>query len=264
LKAAKYFEEGFKFFCPGAKIVLGSELYHNNDEYWKDVIKFSKHVTLARNTRCLTIMGRSENEKLDFAQYIYPPMQGVDVKYIGPDLPHGGMDQRKVHVLARDVFPKLKWKKPIPLHHHLLMGLAKPQKVGKDKLEQVIAAKMSKSKPWTCIFIHDTKEQIKEKLNKAWCPEKNVEMNPVLELVKFIVFHETGEFIIERSAKYGGEITFDSYDKLEREYLAGKIHPQDLKQSVAREIDKIITPVREHFKKKPELLEVFKEAEITR
>ena len=118
LKASKYFGEGFRFFCPKAKIILGSELYHGNDEYWKDIIRFSKHITLTRNTRCLTIMGRSQGEKLDFAQYLYPPMQGVDVKYLGPHMPHGGMDQRKVHVLCREVFPKLKWEKPIPIHQH--------------------------------------------------------------------------------------------------------------------------------------------------
>ncbi|MGQ9781982.1 MAG: tyrosine--tRNA ligase, partial [Nitrososphaeria archaeon] len=132
IKASKYYEEAFKFFCPKAKIVLGSDLYHNNDDYWRDVIRFSKHITLSRNKRCLTIMGRNQSEQLDFAQYIYPPMQGVDVKYLAEDIPQGGMDQRKVHVLAREVFPKLGWKKPIPLHNHLLMGLAEPPKAPRE------------------------------------------------------------------------------------------------------------------------------------
>jgi tyrosyl-tRNA synthetase len=203
LKAAKYFEEAFKFFCPKAKIVLGSDLYHNNDEYWKDIIRFSSNVTLNRVTRCLTIMGRTERELLNFAQYIYPPMQAVDIKYLGEDIPHGGMDQRKVHVLAREVYPKLGWKKPVALHHHLLMGLAEPPKVNsEDKIEQVVASKMSKSQPWTAIFIHDSEKQIREKLLKAWCPEKQAEMNPVLELAKYIIFHEKKEFLVERSDKY--------------------------------------------------------------
>ena len=101
IKASKYFAEGFKFYCPKVEIVLGSDVYHNNDEYWKDIVRFSSQITLARNTRCLTIMGRNEKDDLSFGQYLYPPMQGVDVKYIGEDLPHGGMDQRKIHVLSR-------------------------------------------------------------------------------------------------------------------------------------------------------------------
>jgi len=266
-KAAKYFGEGFKFFCPKAEIILGSEVYHNNDEYWKDVIKFSKKITLARTTRCLTIMGRNEKEKLDFAQYIYPPMQCVDVKYLGKDLPHGGMDQRKAHVLCREVFPKLKWKVPVPIHHHLLMGLEKPPEVkSTEKIEKVIAAKMSKSKPWTCIFVHNTKEEIEKKLARAWCPEKTTEGNPVLELAKYIIFREKESFEIEREQKYGKSLTFKSYEELEDGFRKGDIHPQDLKQSLARELDKIIKPIREHFEKpsNKKLLEVFKETKITR
>ncbi|MGC8812796.1 MAG: tyrosine--tRNA ligase, partial [Candidatus Aenigmatarchaeota archaeon] len=195
-------------------------------EYWRDVIRVSKHVTLSRNKRCLTIMGRNQSEQLDFAQYIYPPMQGVDVKYLAEDVPQGGMDQRKVHVLAREVFPKLGWKKPIPLHNHLLMGLAEPPKATKEsKVEKVIAAKMSKSKPWTAIFIHDSDEEVKQKLLKAWCPIKQIELNPVLELVKYVIFRERRQFLVERPVKYGGSVSFSSYEELEREYASGRIHP---------------------------------------
>jgi tyrosyl-tRNA synthetase len=267
LKATEYFEEAFKFYSPKAKVVLGSELYHNNDEYWKDLMRFSKHITLARNKRCLTIMGREEGEKLDFAQYIYPPLQGVDVKYLGPDMPHGGMDQRKIHVLCREIFPKLGWKKPVLLHHHLLMGLAEPPKIKtRGKLEEVIAAKMSKSKPWTAIFIHDTEDQIIEKMRKAWCPPKQAEMNPVLDIVKHIIFREKETFVIEREKKYGKEEEFHSYSEVELAYKKGEIHPQDLKMSVARELNKILAPIRKHFEKgrAKKLYETVKMAQITR
>jgi tyrosyl-tRNA synthetase len=194
-------------------------------------------------------------------------MQAVDIKEIGADMPHGGMDQRKAHVLAREIYPKMGWKKPIAIHHHLLMGIAEPMKLEtNDKLEQVIASKMSKSKPWTAIFIHNTEEQVKEKLQKAWCPERQAEMNPVLEIVKYVIFHEKKTFEIERDVKFGGSLEFNEYEKLEEAYKKGKIHPQDLKQNVAREVSKIIEPLRKHFEKpaNKKLLDVFKEAEITR
>ncbi|MEM0159274.1 MAG: tyrosine--tRNA ligase [Candidatus Micrarchaeaceae archaeon] len=260
IKASKYFREAFKFFAPKAKIVLGSDLYHNNDEYWKDVVRFSSKITFSRAKRCVTIMGRSESESLDMAQYLYPPMQAVDVKYLGEDFPHGGMDQRKVHMLAREIFPKLGWNKPVALHHHLLAGLAKPGEVTSgEKLDRVVAAKMSKSKPWTAIFIHDSNEQIREKLAKAWCPEKEAEMNPVLEIAKYIIFHERKEFTIERESRYGGSVTFASYAELESEYIKGKIHPQDLKSAVAEELGRIIDPIRRHFESEHmrRLIEVF-------
>ena len=267
LVAAKYYEEAFKFLCPGVKIVVGSDLYHNNDEYWKRIMRFSKHMTLSRTLRCMTIMGRSEKDKLDLSQYYYPPMQAVDVKEIGADIPHGGMDQRKAHVLAREIFPKMGWKKPVAAHHHLLMGLSKPVELkSKDKLEQVVASKMSKSKPWTALFIHDSEEIIKKKLQKAWCPEKQVEMNPILEYVKYIIFHENDVFEIDRPAKFGGKKEFQTYEDLENAYKKGEIHPKDLKENVAREIAKIMKPVRKHFENpsKRKLLDVFKETKITR
>ena len=268
LSASKYYEEAFKFFCPGAKIVLGSDLYHNNDDYWRNLLRFAKHMTLHRTLRCMTIMGRCESDKLDLSQYFYASMQAVDVKEIGAEMPHGGMDQRKAHVLAREIYPKMGWKKPIAIHHHVLMGIAEPVKLeSQDKLEQVIASKMSKSKPWTAIFIHDTEKQIKEKLRKAWCPERQADMNPVLELAEHVVFHENKTFKIERPAKFGGTIEFGSYSELAKAYCQGSLHPQDLKNAVADEISKIIRPIREYFetnKQAIEHLEIVRQAQITR
>lgn len=264
-KAAKYYEEAFKLFCPKAKIILGSELYHHNDEYWQDVVKLAAKITFPRLLRTLTIMGRSQKEKLYASQFIYPPMQAVDVWYLGRHLPHGGMDQRKIHVLCREVFPKLGWEKPVAIHHHLLAGLQKPPKA-RNKLEAVIAAKMSKSKPWTAIFIHDDLKTIKEKINKAYCPARQVEQNPVMEILKYIIFEFNETFLLERESKFGGTKEYHSWEEVEQDYKKGLIHPQDLKNNVARELNKIIEPIRKHFEKpsKKKLLDVYKEAKITR
>lgn len=268
LTATKYYEKAFKFFCPGVEVVVGSELYHNNDEYWKNLLRFSKHMTLSRTLRCLTIMGRNENEKLDLSQYFYPPMQATDVHEIGADIPHGGIDQRKAHILAREIFPKMGWKKPVAVHHHVLMGIAEPVKLRtKDKLEQVVASKMSKSKPWTALFIHDTQEEIKNKLRKAWCPERQAEMNPVLEIAKHVIFHESKIINVERPAKFGGNITFESYEQLEKAYVQGELHPMDLKNCIAEKIAAILEPVRKYFennKEATECVNVVRESKVTR
>ena len=59
-------------------------------------MKFSKHMSLARTMRTLTIMGRSENEeKIDVAKLLYPAMQAVDIHSLEVDIAHAGMDQRK-------------------------------------------------------------------------------------------------------------------------------------------------------------------------
>lgn len=268
LSATTYYEKAFKFFCPGVEVVIGSELYHNNDSYWRNLLMFSKHMTLSRTLRCMTIMGRSENEKLDLSQYFYPPLQATDIHEIGADIPHGGMDQRKAHILAREIFPKMGWKKPIAVHHHVLMGIAEPTKLETaDKLEQVIASKMSKSKPWTAIFVHDTPEEIREKLKRAWCPEKNTQMNPVLEIAKHVIFHENKTFKIQRPSKFGGTIEFETFAELEKAYAEGKLHPVDLKNNVADELVHILEPIRKHFemdKEAAKCLDVVRKTKVTR
>lgn len=137
---------------------------------------------------------------------------------------------------------------------------------GQEK-EAVASAKMSKSKPETCIFIYDTPEEIKQKMGKAFCPEKTVKFNPVLDICKHIIFREKPVFKIERPAKFGGKIEFQSFRELESAYAQGKLHPQDLKNSVANELAGILEPVRRYFKNNAEAkdcLETVRQAKVTR
>src|SRR3989344_2230356 len=248
-EASKYYEEAFRFYCPKAKIVRGVDLYRGNGDYWKSVLKFSMHVTLARATRTMQVLGRSESETLDVAKYIYPSMQAVDIHFLKADIAHAGMDQRKVHMLAREVFPKMGWKPPIALHHHLL-----PSLLGSE-------LKMSKSKPESAVFIHDLEEEIRRKINKAFCPE-TTEGNPVLEYARFLVFGmgSKKEFEIERPEKYGGNISFGSFEELETAFASKKLHAGDLKAGVADALNELVSPVRKHFEKGKagELLEKMK------
>lgn len=126
---------------------------------------------------------------------------------------------------------------------------------------------MSKSKPETCIFIYDTPEEIKQKISKAFCPEKTVEYNPVMEICKYIIFREKPTFTIERPAKFGGNIEFQNFQELATAYAQGKLHPQDLKNGVATELVKILEPVRRYFennKEAKECLQTVRNAKVTR
>jgi tyrosyl-tRNA synthetase len=251
-QVSQYYEEAFKLFCPGVNVVLGSNLYKDQKDYWENFVRFSKQMTLARTMRSLTIMGRSESDKsLDLSQLLYPPMQSVDIKALDLDIVHAGMDQRKIHMLVREIFPKLGWKVPVVVHHHLLPGLSEPVKLGLDENateDAKISSKMSKSKPASGILIHDDEKTIRDKIGKAFCPVGVAEGNPILELVRYVVFHQFKEFVIERPAKYGGSTTYASYKEVEDDFVAKKIHPMDLKGATATYINKIIEPVQKHFK----------------
>ena len=258
-QVSQYYSEAFKFFCPGVNVVLGSDLYkQQGQDYWENFVRFSKQMTLARTMRSLTIMGRSEGEKnLDLSQLLYPPMQSVDIKALDLDIVHAGMDQRKIHMLVREIFPKLGWKVPVVVHHHLLPGLSEPVRMGLDDNaaeDSKISSKMSKSKPASGILVHDDEKAIRDKISKAFCPVGVAEGNPILELVRYVVFHQFGDFVIERPAKYGGSTTYLSYKEVENDFVAKKIHPMDLKNATATYVNKIIEPIQRHFKgREPQL-----------
>lgn len=127
--------------------------------------------------------------------------------------------------------------------------------------------KMSKSNPDSAIFMTDTEEDIQRKLTKAWCPEATAEENPVLEYAKYLIFESFDTMTIARPERFGGDISFDSYDALEKAYLKKEVHPQDLKSSVATHLNDLVKPVREHFDKNPyakELLRQVQSYQITR
>lgn len=254
-KVSKYYADAFSLVCPGVNIVLGSDLYDSKKEYWSELIRFTKHMSLARTMRTLTILGRTENEeKIDLAKLLYPPMQAVDIHSLDVDIAHAGMDQRKIHMLVRELFPKMEWKVPVAVHHHLLPGLLEPEP------ETTIIGKMSKSNPSSGIFIHDSDEEIHSKIKKAWCEEGNTKNNPILEVAKHIIFHEFGEIKVERPERFGGNISYSDYSQLESDFAHKKLHPSDIKHSVADYLIKIIDPIRQKIALNKELYDLIQKS----
>lgn len=218
-------------------------------EYWKTVMQIARSATLNRILRTTQIMGRSEKDILQASHILYPCMQAADIFHLKADVCQLGMDQRKVNVLARELGPKLGYYKPIIVSHHMLLGLSEPVSTEKDAKERAIELKMSKSIPDTAIFMTDTEKEINRKLNKAWCPDRQVKENPVLEYCKYIIFEKFDTMDFKRPEKFGGDFSVNNYNDLEKQYSEGKIHPLDLKQTTAFYINKLIEPVRLHFDK---------------
>jgi len=264
----KYFIEVWKacdLNMKNVEFVWASDLL-NNREYWKTVMQIARNTTLKRILRTTQIMGRSEKDILQASHIIYPCMQAADIFHLGAKITQLGMDQRKVNVLAREIGEKVGFWKPVIISHHMLMGLT-PPKSNEEGVEKSIEQKMSKSNPASSIFMTDTEKEVENKFKKAYCPEGQVKDNPVLEYCKYIIFEKVEEFIIERDKKFGEEISFNDYDKLESAFKKKEIHPLDLKKATAKYINEFLEPVREHFrkdKKAKELLEKVESFKVTR
>ncbi len=234
---------------PEVEYVYASQ-YIGDPKYWESVIRLGKASTLSRVKRAMAIMGRKEEDaELDYIKTLYPVMQVADIFYNKWDLAFGGMDQRHAHMLARDAADKLGWWKPVAIHTPLLPGL-KEDSGRMDPAE----IKMSKSKPGSGIFLHDTVEEVDAKLKDAFCPAKVVAGNPVLALLEHVVFPEFGEFTVDRPEKFGGPLHFASYEEVAAAFAEG-LHPLDLKKATATYVNRSLEKVHAHFEKKPENLE---------
>jgi tyrosyl-tRNA synthetase len=251
------------------EFVYSDELYDDLD-YWAKTVIIAKNLSIARVTRTLEIAGRKETEARHVSDYLYTPMQVADIFHMRVRICQLGMDQRKANVVAREIGEKIGCWKPVCVHHTYLQGLAKPPvwPIPKEREREILSAiKMSKSKPETCIFIYDTPAEIGQKISKAFCPERTVEYNPILEICKYIIFREKQTVVVNRPAKFGGKLEFQGFEELAHTYASGDLHPQDLKNVVAEELARILEPVRRYFetnKEAKECLQVVKNARVTR
>jgi len=248
---ADYFKDGFRAVgVPESVEYLYANEFVRHPEYWQTVIQASKASTVARIRRALTIMGRKEEEAdLDASKLIYPAMQVADIHWMNLDLALGGMDQRHAHMLYRDVAPKLGWKQVVALHTPLLPALD-----GGGRMD-LVAGKMSKSRPDASILLNDSSRDVERKIGKAFCPAKEPVGNPVLEIARLILLPRRGKLMIPRDPKFGGDVTYASFNEVAKAYADGELHPKDLKAGVAAGLNELLGPVRKFFKAHPQNLE---------
>ncbi|WKZ29901.1 MAG: tyrosine--tRNA ligase [Candidatus Dojkabacteria bacterium] len=259
--------------------VLGSDLYEQNPQHWASLVEVSQHTTLARVKRSIDIMGRKNADIISFSSLIYPPLQVADIFTLQVNIAHAGTDQRKAHVIARKVGMQMTVQplkdvkggqiNPIAIHHQLLPGLMAPPEwpITPERVKELIGEmKMSKSKPDSAIFMNDTPDDIRRKVSKAFCPEGDITYNPVMIWAQMIVFGLGYTLDISRPEKWGGNLHFDTYEELEKTFVAKELHPQDLKSAIAEHIVKLLEPAHKYLSEQTDLAEIQKELQgkITR
>jgi tyrosyl-tRNA synthetase len=212
------------------QFILGSS-FQMEENYTYKVYELALYTTLSRAKRSMAQITR-DNKDHKVAEVIYPLMQVVDMMFLQVDLALGGMEQRKIHMLARENLPKIGFSAPVCIHTPLLHGTD-----GSDK--------MSSSKE-NFIAIDDSPEEIQDKIKKSFCPPGQVEGNPVMEIADHFIFKENKTILIERFPKFGGNLEL-SQEELQKIYKKGELHPLDLKNAVARNLIEILEPVREYL-----------------
>lgn len=211
------------------EFVLGSE-FQLDDEYTLDVHSLAVRVTLNRARRSMSEVAREE-ENPKVGQMWYPLMQAIDIARLDVDLAVGGIDQRKIHMLARDHLPDIGYDAPTALHTPILTSL----EGGGDKMSS------SEGDP---IAMDDSREEIEDKVLGAYCPP-HTEDNPVAEIYRYHVFPRFDRVVVDRPEKYGGDLEYTTYDELAQDLDTGELHPQDAKETLVEYVDRLVEPGRE-------------------
>ncbi len=224
------------------EFVRGSD-FELDEEYTLELLRMAAETTISRAQRAGSeVVRESDSPKL--GGLLYPLMQTLDVDALDADVAYGGIDQRGIYMLSREVLPDHGGEAPVCVFAPLLLGLS--------------GGKMSASEAGSKVNLTDRRETVVEKLEGAYCPAGEREDNGVLEYLEYLVFPvltERGEeFHVERPEEYGGDLTYDSYADLEADFLSEALHPADLKPAAGAYISDVVAPVREHLDDRPELL----------
>jgi len=224
------------------EFIQGSK-YQLKEDYMLDTLHLAGEVTMNRAKRAAAEVVRFKDDP-KLGGFIYPLMEILDPIYLDVDVCFGGIDQRGIYMLGREVIPKLKGRTLTCVFTPLLPGLK--------------GAKMSASDASSKIDVLDSPEDVKKKMAKAFCPAGEVKDNGVLAFTKYVVFtilqDKKKNFIIKRPEKFGGNKEYKTYEALEKDYVSGALHPMDLKTGLAEEINTLLEPVRKRFTNKKDLV----------
>jgi len=205
-------------------------------KYFEDLLKMSMICSIHDCKKAASeVVKMTENPKL--GNLIYPIMQALDEEYLKVDMQFGGLDQRKIFVFARENLPKLGYRARIELMNPIIPGL--------------IGKKMSASIPGSKIDLLDNEETVNKKIKNAECITGNPD-NGIMQFIKYIIFplkqEKKDPFIIKRLEKYGGNLSYKKYNELEKDFISKKLHPLDIKNALAKEINSLIEPIRKDKK----------------
>lgn len=271
------------------KFVRGMD-YQLSKEYTLDVYKMNSLTSLhdAKHAGA-EIVKQSDNPVM--TSLLYPSLQALDEHYLNCDIETGGNDQRKLFTYSRKLMPKLGYKKRHYFMTEMVPGLRFEKKESiiplisdtmaplTEKLQSIIQdskdknsllaslkefldinsqtnnnvqlEKMSASNQDSKIDLLDTRNQIKSKINKAYCFPGDIDDNSPLVLLEKIIFrlleHKNQIFIIDRPEKFGGPLKFETFEKVKEAYKNQELHPADLKLGIVDALDSIIAPIRAKF-----------------
>ena len=214
------------------KFVTGTE-YELKADYTLDMYRLSSLVTEHDAIKAgAEVVKQVANPKI--SGILYPELQALDEEYLHVDAQFGGTDQRKIFMFAKKYLPKIGYKSRIHLMNGMVPGL--------------VGQKMSSSDENSKIDLIDDAKAVQRKIRTAFCEPGNVETNGVLSFATMVLFNIVElPYVVNRPEKYGGKQLFNTAQEMVEAFAKQELSPQDLKESVAEYLNKLLDPIRADF-----------------
>lgn len=225
------------------KFVTGTD-YQLSADYTLDMYRLSSLVTEHDAIKAgAEVVKQVANPKI--SGILYPELQALDEEYLHVDAQFGGTDQRKIFMFAKKYLPKIGYQSRIHLMNPMVPGL--------------VGQKMSSSDENSKIDLIDDAKAVQRKIRTAFCEPGNVETNGVLSFATMVLFNIVEmPYVVNRPEKFGGKQEFNSAQEMVDAFAKQELSPQDLKESVAEYLNKLLDPIREDFKSQESRDLVFK------
>lgn len=197
--------------------------YQLSREYTDDVLRLASQVSQRDALKAGAEVVKQVESPL-LSGLLYPLLQALDEQYLKVDGQFGGVDQRKIFILAEEQLPKLKLGKRWHLMNPMVPGLT--------------GSKMSSSEEDSKIDVLDVPEKVRAKILGAACSRDQPD-NGVLAFYNFVLFPIVSPEAIEISNQQ-----FFDFITLKQAYLDGKLDENALKTFLADFLVNLLDKVR--------------------
>ncbi|KAI6174963.1 Tyrosine--tRNA ligase [Aphelenchoides bicaudatus] len=198
--------------------------YQLTGEYTQDILRLCGQVSMRDALKAGAEVVKQTEDPL-LSGLMYPLLQTLDEQYLKVDGQFGGVDQRKIFILAEEQLPKLKLGKRYHLMNYMVPGL--------------IGSKMSSSEENTKIDLLDSPEVVERKVQSANCSktgEDGVDSG-VLAFFKHVVFPIRGSVKV-------GDVEFSAPADLISAFNEDKVTEDQLKTSLAQFLNNILGKIQ--------------------
>ncbi|WKX89727.1 hypothetical protein Q1695_008958 [Nippostrongylus brasiliensis] len=187
--------------------------YQLSREYTFDMIRLCGQVSHRDALRAGAEVVKQVESPL-LSGLLYPLLQALDEQYLKVDGQFGGVDQRKIFILAEEQLPKLKLGKRWHLMNPMVPGLT--------------GSKMSSSEIDSKIDLLDSADVVERKILGAVCPRQEDD-NGVLAFYNYVLIP-----IVSPNSLSIANREFFTYEEIKESFLSGQLSAEDLKKALVQ------------------------------